>query len=145
MSKYTISTFSRYIYLNSYAFLLLFMGLGIVFIPLYVVSWWLVPIQAIVVIVCLKGCYGIFSTWDDKKRKYKMLIERNKEQLRPDIFTEFMQAPCGQLLSKVVLQDLGKSDSYQDLVKLRKPLITRLRESCKPQKTTIYINEDYKP
>ena len=33
-----ISTFARYMYLNSYAFLLILLGGGIVFIPLYKIS-----------------------------------------------------------------------------------------------------------
>lgn len=146
MSEQTISTFSRYLYLNSYAFLLLAMGTGIAFIPLYRISWWLLIPQALGAIPCLKGAYSIFSSWEDKKRKYHMLMERNRTELRPDTFTEFMQAPCGQLLSRVVLADLGRSDAYPTLKRLtQKPLRKRLQEGCKPQKTIIYTNENYLP
>lgn len=143
MSKQSISTFPRYIYLNSYAFLLFIVGIGIAFIPLYNISWWLTPLQAAGVFSCMKGGYKILSTWEDKKRKYNMLMERNKAQIRPDTFSEFMQAPCGQLLSKVVLHDLGHSEAYKELQALRKPLKERILVSCKPQKSVIYINENY--
>lgn len=146
MSEQTISTFSRYLYLNSYAFLLLAMGTGIAFIPLYRISWWLLIPQALGAILCLKGAYSIFSSWEDKKRKYRMLMERNRTELRPDTFTEFMQAPCGRLLIRVVLTDLGRNDAYPTLKRLtQKPLRKRLQEGCKPQKTIIYMNENYLP
>lgn len=145
MSEQTISTFPRYLYLNSYAFLLLAMGVGIALIPCYRVGWWLLVPQVSGTVLCLKGAYGIFASWEDKKRKYCILMERNRAELRPDTFTEFMQAPCGRLLSRVVLTDLGRSEAYPTLQRLKKPLRERLQEGCKPQKTVVYINENAQP
>ena len=56
-----------------------------------------------------------------------------------------MQAPCGRLLTKTVLYDLGKREAYRELKALEEPLPRRLRKACKPQKTTIYINKDFQP
>lgn len=138
----TITTLPRFLYLNFYAFLLLFIGAGVLAVPLYAVSkWWLVP-QLILLVICWKGAFGIFMSWSDKKRKYALLMQRNAAELRPDTFTEYMQAPCGRLLAKTVLKDLGLDDQYFRLQQLRKPLRKRLEEGCKPQKTVIYYHND---
>lgn len=140
MADKTISTFSRFIYLNAYAFLLLFMGTGMALIPLYRISPWLSALQAIPVLACLVNALKIFGSWKDKGRKYRILMERNSESFRPDSFAEYMQAPCGRLLVHIVLKDLGKSDMYRSLLGLRKPVIDNLRSSCTPQKTIVYID-----
>lgn len=140
MAEQTIATFSRFIYLNAYAFLLLFMGTGIALIPLYRISPWLVLVQAIPTLICLANGLRIFRSWKDKGRKYRILMERNSEAFRPDSFAEYMQAPCGRLLVRIVLKDLGKSDMYRSLLTLRKPVIDNLRSGCTPQKTIVYID-----
>lgn len=143
--KHPISTFPRFLYLNSYAFLLLLIGGGIAAFPLYRAGWyWVIP-QALIAFLCLKVAFRIFSSWDDKKRKYEVLMARNTPALRPDTFREFMQAPCGRLLCKVVLRDLGRYDAYNELKAQEEPLVVQLRKKCKPEKTTLYINKDFQP
>lgn len=138
-----ISTFARYMYLNTYAFLLLIMGVGIGLIPLYRHSWWWLLLQVPLVLLCFHGSYSIFSSWKDKKRKYDVLMQRNQQQLRPDTFSEFMQAPCGRLLTIIVLKDLHQTGAYSQLKHLRKSYFVLLKENCLPQKHAIYINPDY--
>lgn len=140
-----INTLPRFVYLNSYAWLLLFIGAGVAFVPCYEVSVWLVAPQAVAVFFCLKGAIGILRGWSDKQRKYRVLMERNTPQLRPETFTEFMQAPCGKLLVRVVLHDLACPEAYASLLPLQEPLRVRLRQSCRRQKTTLYINKNYQP
>ena len=53
-------------------------------------------------------------------------------------FYEYMQAPCGRLLVKVVLTDLEKKEAYRELKKLKAPLKQRLHDACIPKKTVIY-------
>lgn len=125
-------------YLNSYAFLLCVVGGGIGVVPCYRIGWWLVVVQGLLVFMCLYKAIEIFHSWADKKRKYHILVERNTPTLRPDTFTEYMQAPCGRLLAKIVLRDLGIPEAYLTLKSLRKPLKERLKENCRPQKTVIY-------
>lgn len=67
-------------------------------------------------------------------------MQRNENTFRPDTFTEYMQAPCGRLLVKIVLKDLNQTDKYKILKKLKQPLIKTLKKSCKKQKTVIYTN-----
>lgn len=57
----------------------------------------------------------ILSAWDAKMREYHILMERNKDGFNPESFAKFMEAPCGRLLVKVVLRDLGYSDKYKSL------------------------------
>ena len=69
MTENTISTTSRFIYLNTYAFFLIFMGIGIVLIPLYKISPWFLAAQVIGLLICEKNGIGILRSWKDKKRK----------------------------------------------------------------------------
>ncbi len=135
-----IDTIKRYLYLNVYAFLLLLAGGGIGSLPIWHISLWLIIPQAIIALTCFHNAMRILSTWNDKKRKYALLMQRNANGLRPDTFTEYIQAPCGRALTKIVLEDLGCPDRYSELKKLRKPL--RQRISCKPSKTVVYINNE---
>lgn len=143
--QHPISTFPRFMYLNAYAFLLFFMGIGIALIPLYRYSLWWLLLQVPLFLLCERGAYGIFSSWQDKKRKYDVLMQRNQPQVRPDTFTEFMQAPCGRLLARVVLRDLHQTQAWKQLRTLRKPYIRMLKENCKPQTKTVYVNPQYNP
>lgn len=65
-------------------------------------------------------------------------MEANAQQFVPTSFEEYMQAPCGRLLVRVVLTDLGKREAYRDLKKLKAPLKTRLHDACVPKKTIVY-------
>lgn len=116
------------------------MGTGIVLIPLYKISMWLVAIQAVAVFLCLKNGIGILSGWNDKKRKYNILMERNSTEFRPDSFSEYMQAPCGRLLVKIVLEDLDRKESYRSLKALKKPFAENLKSGCTPVKTVVYLD-----
>lgn len=142
MAEKSIATFGRYLYLNAYAFLLLFLGIGIAFLPLYRFDrWWLIAIQVIAVIVIEKGALGIFQAWEDKKRKYHVLMERNAEKIRHDTFSEYMKAPCGRLLAKLVLKDLGKPEEYKNLKKYKEPFIMKLKDLRKPKTSVVYIRK----
>ena len=134
-----ISILSRFLYLNTYAFLLAFGGGGIACIPFGGFSRWLILPQVLGVIACWTGAYRIFRSWYDKKRKYNLLMTRNREGIRPDTFKEFMQAPCGRLLVRIVLKDLHQEAAWKALCRLQLPFRQRLQEGCRPQKTVVYI------
>ena len=55
-----------------------------------------------------------------------------------------MQAPCGRLLTKAVLKDLGESKRYKELLVYKVPVIESLKHNCTTQRTKVYINEDLK-
>lgn len=116
--SHEISTLRRFLYLNIYAFLLLFMGMGIALISIFYVRWWLLIAQGIGIILCFNGAAKIFKSWSDKKRKYTILRERNEFEFRPQTFKEFMEAPCGRLLVKIVLKDMNMQERYKDLKKM---------------------------
>lgn len=134
----TISTIKRYLFLNIYGFLLIAIGGGILFFPLYKYSIWICLPQIFVSIICLKNGFGILQSWGDKKRKYQILISRNKEKFRKDTFSEFMMAPCGRLLTILVLKDLGYTEHYKDLRKAaNKKRILALKNGCRSQQNSI--------
>ncbi len=135
--------FFRFVYLNTYSFLLLFCGLAIIIIPLYKVSFLLLIPQITVSILFLKPSAELFSTWKDKQKKYQILIGKNKKEFRPESFEIFMKAPCGRLLTKSVLKDLGYKDKYKELCIYKDPLFISIKNNCKSQKTTVYINKDF--
>lgn len=142
--KSPISTISRYLYLNSYALLLLVGGVVVIFIPIGLSLIWSIIIKVIVCSILFKEAHTILSSWSDKKRKYTVLMTRNCEEFRPDTFKEYMQAPCGRLLVRVVLKDLNKTEEYKNLYKsYHQPLWKTIKENLKPQKTVVYINPNY--
>lgn len=70
-------------------------------------------------------------------------MAKNQTGYREDSFAVFMQAPCGRLLVKTVLKDLGIPNRYKELNKYKKSFFSAVRDNCKPAKTTVYINEDF--
>ncbi len=144
MQKDNIQTLQRYLYLNVYAILLLVLGVGMGILPVYEISYYLIIPQVLLIAVFLKGAFGIFSSWTDKKRKYVVLMERNSKEFRPDTFYEYMQAPCGRLLVKIVLSDLGLSEQYVVLRKQRQPFFKELKNNCATKEVKVYTMNDYK-
>jgi len=132
----------RFLYLNIYSFLLVFAGILAFLLPFYKISVYILFIQAIVAIKIWHIAGKLFSAYEDKKRKREILLNRNRDVFRPDTFDVFMQAPCGRLLVRSVLSELGKSGEYKDLLKRKKPFFVLLKENCVPAKTVIYINEE---
>ena len=105
----------RYLYLNAYALLLLFVGGGVLLIPLWLYHWAFALLQVAIAYPFIKNGAKILASWETKKREYKILMERNAEKFRPDTFAKYMEAPCGRLLVKAVLKDLGYSQHYKSL------------------------------
>lgn len=126
-------------YLNIYAFLLLLVGGGIVCISLFYHSTVLLIIEISLAAICIKGAFSILSSWDDKKRKYAVLMQRNSPILRPDTFKEFMSAPCGRLLARIVLKDLNQKNQYKLLKQYKPSLASQIRNCRKTQTTKIII------
>jgi hypothetical protein len=118
-------------------------GISTLIVPFYRISLWILVIQAVVAIKLFITAGRMFLAWDDKKLKIDILIKKNRNVFRPDTFDVFMQAPCGRLIVHRVLRDLHLREEYKSLLKLRKPLLERLRSNCMPAKTVIYINKDF--
>ena len=137
-----ISILGRFLYLNIYAFLLLLIGLGIFVLPLYR-HWLGLVFQIVWAIVCVGEAAKILSSWNDKKRKYVVLMERNTPVFRPDTCAEFMKAPCGRLLVRVVLKDLDQTHQYKELKKYERHLWQLSKDDCAPKKTVVYVNPNY--
>lgn len=138
-----ISTFPRFVFLNSYAFLLLTIGVGIAFVTYPGLLIWVICCKYIISLFCIASSLKIFFSWESKIRIYNVLMERNKRQFRADTFVEQMQAPCGRLLTLVVLHDIGHPEYYNNLKVFRKSLYSQISENLhKRTKITIY-NKTY--
>lgn len=140
-SPHPIATPAMFLYLNSYAFLLIALGGGAIVISLMDFSLPVIVGASVAAFFCIRGAVKILLSWGDKKRKYDILIIRNRTAFRPDTFSEFMEAPCGRLLTKKVLLDLGIPEEYQTLKAIRKPLMNRIRERWAEnnRKTVVHI------
>lgn len=136
-----IQTVPRFIYINAYAFLLLFLCISITVISFIIGFGILFVACMLLALLCLRMAIKILATWSGKIRHYNKLMELNTPNFSPDSFKDYIQAPCGCLLTRVVLKDLGKSDQYSNLCKLRLPLRERIRSACEPHKTVIYIRD----
>jgi hypothetical protein len=142
MRRYKKKDVLRFLYLNVYSFLIVCTGILTLIAPFYRISRWIFVIQAIVAIKLFTIAGKLFSAWKDKERKIDILIKRNQDGFRADTFSVFMQAPCGRLIVRQALKDLRMPGEYKGLLKLRKPLLERLRSNCTPVKTVIYIHKD---
>lgn len=136
--------FFRFIYLNTYAFLFLFCGIIVAVIPLFKITKWFIIPQLIIGLFCIGQALKLLSTWKDKIIKYEILVGKNKKTFRPDSFKIFMQAPCGRLLTKAVLKDLGMREKYEELLIYKEPLLVSMKKACEKTETKIYINEDFR-
>ena len=136
-----IQTVPRFVYINTYAFMLLFLCIGIMVISFVFCSGIIFIICLLAGLFCLQMAIKIFSSWPGKIRHYNKLMESNTPVFSPDSFKDYIQAPCGCLLTRVVLKDLGKTYQYSNLCKLRPPLRERIRSACEPHNTVIYIRD----
>lgn len=71
--------------------------------------------------------WSLYSSSSTKIRAYAMLINRNQKKWDPESFTDFMSAPCGRLLVRKVLHDLGKSSEYANIRKMPKKKIESIK------------------
>lgn len=118
------------------------MGIGIIFLPLHNVSSYLIYVQIILALFCLKVSIGILRTWKAKKRRYNKLIQENISCFNPASFEEYMKAPCGRLLVRVVLEDLGEKKRYDGLKVFKVSWRKTIKSSFKRKKTIIYRNNN---
>lgn len=133
----------RFLYLNTYSFLLLFGGIILILISFLGIPKLLTIPSIIISFFFFYNSVKLFSSWNDKKVKCEILYKKNTNEFRPDTFKVFMQAPCGRLVTKVVLKDLNQKEKYKELLIYKEPFLTSIKNNFKPTKTSIYINEDF--
>ena len=113
--------------------------------PTYLWHWAAAIPQVVVGFICIKNGLRIMGAWHSKMREYKILMLRNMRSFNPGSFAKYMEAPCGRMLVRVVLHDLGREEEYDSLRQYKRSLFAFIRtEICaKPQKgaaITIYDN-----
>ena len=143
MEQKGITSFARRLYLNLYACLLIALGAGILFLPLWRISWWAWALLCLPAGICLHGARNILRTWPDKKRKYALLMQRNADGFRPETFKDMMGAPCSRLLVRLVLKDLGQSAAYPALKRYRPSLRDEWAHGiCRRQRTVVRMYDE---
>jgi len=135
-----ICSFTRFLFLNAYAWLLFFLSAIIIFFPLSRIASWIFYIQLAAGMIPLYPACRILGSWNDKKREYSVLFLRNRTDFRPDTFKPYIDAPCGRLLVRLVLHDLGKSHEYENI--LRQSVF--YGEKCFERKTVVTFHVDKK-
>jgi len=132
----------RFLYLNIYSFLLAGAGILTLVAPFYLITKWTLIAQALIALYLFAMSGKLFSTYKSRKREIDLLVTRNRLAFRPDTFKVFMQAPCGRLVTRSALSELGKSNEYKNLFTMKKPFLTEIKENCAPVKSVVYINEE---
>jgi ABC-type transport system involved in Fe-S cluster assembly fused permease/ATPase subunit len=112
-----INTPKRYIYLNTYAFLLLFAAISIGCLPLYKFGTWFVVIQIIAALIFLSYAIKIFKTFKAKKKRYAKLMDTNSTKLNPDSFYEYIAAPSAHGDCKFPLPAAEPSEYQHKILK----------------------------
>jgi hypothetical protein len=132
----------KFLYLNTYAFLIILIGVLVFALPFYKISIWIFIIQAVIVIKLFATAGRLLAVWNNKKRGIYILLRKNRNEFRPEVFSDYMQAPCGRLVVKYTLSQLGKPNEYKKLLKMKKPVLQSI--NCIPAKTAIYINDKFR-
>lgn len=107
----------RFIYLNTYGFLFLLLGIAVLLLTLHRMLNFLSVLQVAVALGCFAFGFMLLNRSDDKYREYEILMNRNKDKFRPDTFIIYMDAPCGRKVVHAVLKDLGMAHEYRNLKK----------------------------
>lgn len=112
----------RFIYINTYGCLCLFLGIAAISLPFWKISMFTLIPQGIIAFIAFIFAYYLLETWHEKYVEYKILYERNKNIFRPDTFAIYMDTPCGRKIVKIVLKDLNKKEEYKNLLKYKTSL-----------------------
>ena len=104
----------RFVFLNSYAFLLVGIGISLILMPNEI---FLIVLKYIFAIGCILNAIGIFAKWKIKKRMMEILIQRNRNEIRPDTFKKYRGELCWELVYHYVFSELRKTEKYRVLSK----------------------------
>ena len=73
---------------------------------------------------------------------YAILMAKNRKAFSAETFKMYMKAPCGRILAKAVLHDIGLQYKYKELLVYKEPLLVSIKNNLIPIETKIYINEE---
>ena len=133
---------ARFIYLNIYGLILLGLALIVLAIPTLNLSVLLFVLKCLLSLFLAYNGIFILSQWGEKKKHYRQLMSINRNRIKVESFESFVQTPCGRLLTRVVLSDLGKKEYYPLLKQTY--LMTcreRIRRMRHPEPSVIVFSE----
>jgi hypothetical protein len=102
----------RFLFLNIYAFVLLILGIGAIFISS---ELFILIIKFLIAIVLIGYSISIFLKYKRKKRMIKVLLERNRNGFVKDSFKPYMETLCTQLVVIYVLNKIGYQSAFKML------------------------------
>ena len=70
-------------------------------------------------------------------------MAKTKKGYSAETFKVFMKAPCGRILVKAVLNDIGLKHKYKELLKFKESLLILIKKNFATVETNIYINESF--
>jgi hypothetical protein len=102
----------RFIILNFFAFLLIGIGIILIFIPIEI---FFIVLKYILAVGCLVNAVSILIKWKKKKRIMEVLILRNLNEIRPDTFKKYRGELCWELVYLYIFYKLRKTEKYRIL------------------------------
>jgi hypothetical protein len=105
-------TMLRFLFINTYAFLLLIIAAAIVFVPSDIL---LILLKGIGALLCVIAAINILLQWKRKKRMIKVLLRRNASGFNLESFKPYMETFCSQLVVVYVLKKIGHTDKLAEL------------------------------
>lgn len=108
-----LCVFVRFLYFNVYAFLLVLLCIGVLFVPYEV---FLIIFRITLSVSFLYASFQVFATWNRRKRILVLLMNRNKKEINLQSFKPFMNDPCTQLIVLYVLTKKGKMGYFWKLI-----------------------------
>jgi len=117
----------RWLSLNRYALALdagvvVSIGLALLFWSL-TGWWWLVFPGGFIGFSLLGSAVRLHGLSEHKHRSLALLIMRNRLRYRPETFELYMRAPCGRVLVRHALQEIGRTKEYATLRRLYPSLL----------------------
>lgn len=134
--------FLFYLYINTYSNLLTFLGILILVVPLFKISFFFLIPQIFIALCLFAAASPIYASYPQKVRSYKLLVAKNRKTFKEDSFVIYMKAPCGRLITRAVLKEVGLKEKYKELKKYKPTIIETIKKGCEKPQAKVYINEE---
>ena len=132
MRFYLIMNVFRFLYLNIFAIFLVVLSILIFLIPINNIV--LNIIRYFYTFLFAVSGIGIFTQWKTRKRRLKILVAKNSNELRLDTFEQYRETLCGLLIADIALRDLKKKEYYKYYTKTNWKKIRRAAFGLKKKK-----------
>jgi hypothetical protein len=106
--------------------------------------WWLAAVFGLLTLLFLPNAQRIHAQSQRKYRAILLLTVRNAKRWSPAGFEKYLASPCGRVVVRTVLRNIGRSSEYRNLKKAYP------QRFCAPPQTSYSVTihrpaEGYKP